>query len=213
MKFLITLATFFTVTLSFSGLTYSQPLSIVDLYERAELDIHKGWYPQDLDTLIRSSDIIVKGKFGRVLSHGPFWGYGETLQSTAQRLGEDPEDIGHLAMPLSEYEIIIDEVFLGDITGNTVTFHLLESSPGDRYFTDEADEKLFFLRLNPDEKTYGRPGIPYILTNRDGTYVYEYPSESIPGGVERDVYDFVQSTDVDDFESLLRDEIMSLKER
>ena len=46
----------------------------MDLYERAELDIHKGWYPQDLDTLIRSSDIIVKGKFGRVLSHGPFWG-------------------------------------------------------------------------------------------------------------------------------------------
>lgn len=213
MKFLITLTTIVTVTLSFSGPTYSQPLSIMDLYERAELDIHKGWYPQDLDTLIRSSDIIVKGKFGRVLSQGPFWGYGETLQSTAQRLGEDPDDIGHLAMPLSEYEIIIDEVFLGDIAANTVIFHLLESSPGDRHFTDETDEKLFFLKLNPDEKTYGRPGIPYILTNRNGIYVYEYPSESIPGGIERDVYDFVQSTDVDDFESLLRDEIRSLKGR
>ena len=213
MKFLITLTTIVTVTLSFSGPTYSQPLSIMDLYERAELDIHKGWYPQDLDTLIRSSDIIVKGKFGRVLSQGPFWGYGETLQSTAQRLGEDPDEIGHLAMPLSEYEIIIDEVFLGDIAANTVIFHLLESSPGDRHFTDETDEKLFFLKLNPDEKTYGRPGIPYILTNRNGIYVYEYPSESIPGGIERDVYDFVQSTDVDDFESLLRDEIRSLKGR
>jgi hypothetical protein len=128
-------------------------------------------------------------------------------------LGEDPDDIGHLAMPLSEYEIIIDEVFLGDIAANTVIFHLLESSPGDRHFTDETDEKLFFLKLNPDEKTYGRPGIPYILTNRNGIYVYEYPSESIPRGIERDVYDFVQSTDVDDFESLLRDEIMSLKNR
>ncbi|GGG58058.1 hypothetical protein GCM10011403_14220 [Pseudohongiella nitratireducens] len=64
MKFLITLTTIVTVTLSFSGPTYSQPLSIMDLYEHAELDIHKGWYPQDLDTLIRFSDIIVKGKFG-----------------------------------------------------------------------------------------------------------------------------------------------------
>ena len=204
----------FSIVISFllviSQVSFAQPLKIADLYERAELDIHTGWIPPDVETLISSPDIIVKGKFGRLLSHELWWGYSDTRESMQERLGENAHLVDIFGLPSSLYGVIIEEVLVGDIEVGTVVYRLLESDPGDRRYTRESDEKLFFLTLNPDG-TYGRLGIPYILTNRNGMYIYEYPSESVPGRVDSGTLEFAPSMMADEFEEYLRNEIQRIR--
>lgn len=186
--------------------SFAQPLKVTDLYKKAELDTHTGWIPRDVETLVNSPDIIVKGRFGRLLSHELWWGYSETRESMQKRLGDDAHLVDKLGLPSSLYEIIIDEVLFGDIKESKVVYRLLESDPDDRRYTSESDEKMFFLTLNPDG-TYGRLGLPYILTNRNGTYIYEYPSDSVPARIESGTFEFAPSMVADEFEVYIRNEI------
>ncbi|MDP1548419.1 MAG: hypothetical protein Q8L87_20600 [Anaerolineales bacterium] len=206
------LRTFLTtiILFSISQLSFAQTLTSTDLFQRAELDIHKGWYPQDVDTLINSSTIIVKGRFGRLLSHEIWFGYSDTRESVQLRLGDDADLVDDYGVPSSQYEIIIDEVLLGDIEGDTVVYRLLESNPRDRRYTNESDEKLFFLTRNPDG-TYGRLGIPYILTNINGIYSYEYPSDSTPNATDSGTFEFAPSMVADEFEAYIKNEIQKIK--
>src|SRR5690606_18774421 len=139
-----------------------------------EIMHHLGFVPNNVATLVRTSDIIIKGHYGRLLSHGPFWGYGETRESMEQRPNARPELVEKIARPLSEYQIDVVEVLKGPISSEGVVFHVIESDVTDKRFTDETVERLFFLTLNPDGITYGRLGVPYILNNRNGFYTYDF---------------------------------------
>lgn len=163
-------------------------------------------YPNSLATMVRVSTVIVKGRFGRLLSHGPFWGYGETRESMERRVGSRPELIDKLALPLSEYEIEIEEVLMGKVEGDTLVLHVLETNPGDKRFTDETVERLFFLVRNSDDTTYVRPGPPYILSNRNGSYSYEYVAGTFLGVLSRPL-EFLPAMTADEFEALLKEEI------
>lgn len=200
-----------SILLIISHPSFAQPLKVTDLYQRAELGSHTGWIPRDVETLVNSPDIIVKGRFGRLLSHELWWGYSETRESMEERLGDDAHLVNKLGLPSSLYEIIIDDVLVGDIEESTIVYRLLESNPDDRRYTSESDDKMFFLTLNPDG-TYGRLGLPYILTNRNGTYIYEYPSESVPGRIETGFFEFSPSMIADEFEAYIRNEIQRTRQ-
>lgn len=195
---------------SISQLSFAQTLATAELYGKATLDIHQGWLPHDVDTLINSSSIIVKGRFGRLLSHEAWFGYSDTRESMQKRLGDETDRVDDFGLPSSQYEIIVDEVLLGDIEGGAVVYRLLESDPGNRRYTNESDEKLFFLTLNPDG-TYGRLGVPYILTNRNGIYRYEAPSDSFTNGSDSGALEFAPSMVADEFEAYIRNEIQRIK--
>ena len=210
MKFSNTFLIASSLLLFMSQLSFAQPMRMPDVYQNAELDIHTGWTPYDVEALIDPPDIIVKGRFGRLLSHELWWGYSDTRESIQERLGDDAHLVDRVGLPSSLYEIIIDEVLVGDIEGGTVVFRLLESDPGDRRYTNESDEKLFFLTLNPDG-TYGSRGVAYILTNRDGVYGYEYPSDSVRNGTDTGIFEFAPSMVVDEFEAYIRSEIQKIR--
>lgn len=199
-----------SILLLMTQLSFAQPFKINELYKKAELDIHKGWIPYDVETLINSPDIIVKGRFGRLLNHEIWFGYSDTRETIQKRLGDDAARVDEYGLPSSEYEIIIDEVLLGDIEGGTVVYRLLESNPNNRRYTNESDEKLFFLTLNPDG-TYGRLGVPYILTKKNGIYAYEYPSDSSPNSSDSGAFEFAPSMAADKFEAYIKSQIQRIR--
>ena len=212
MKILYALVTSIVLIATASLTSSAQPLRFPQLYERAELDTHTGWIPQDVETLVSSPDVIFKGRFGKLLSHEPWWGYEETRESMQKRLGDDAHLVDTLGLPSSLYEIVVDEILAGDIEGASIVYRMLESTPGDRRYTNESDEKLFFLTRNPDG-TYGRLGLPFILTRRDGSYVFEYPSDTAPGRMNTGTLEFAPSMVAEEFEAFIRDAIHRVRPR
>lgn len=133
--------------------------------------------PASLEQLVSSGSVVVKGRFSGLLSHGPFWGYGETRESMLQRVGSRPGLVERLAVPLSQYEIVIDEVLKGEVDVSSIVLHRIETVPDER-MTDPSVERLFFLVMNPDEASYNAR---YILSKRDDNYVYEVLAPMVPG--------------------------------
>src|SRR5690606_23216718 len=116
----------------------AQPLRRGQPVSPGEIMHHLGFVPNNVATLVRTSDIIIKGHYGRLLSHGPFWGYGETRESMEQRPNARPELVEKIARPLSEYQIDVVEVLKGPISSEGVVFHVIEYDVTDKRFTDET---------------------------------------------------------------------------
>ncbi len=168
--------------------------------------------PSNLQEQIGSSALILKGRLGKVIRQIDFYGYNiefkrdTTEEEVMKRFGKSSGDIKDFSVPLVEYEVIIDEVFYGEppqdmvlrIYGVDPTLSLQENS---------LIERLFFLQLNPDEKTFAT-GRGHQLLNIEGKYYYELFNENL----RLDVYtkpDYLTADDsnVDVFESLLKQAI------
>jgi len=192
----------------------AQKLSRAELVERGEIMPHRGYVPKSLESLVRSSDIIVKGRFGDYLSNRPFYGYTEegedSLESFMENHDLDAADAFNWSIPLSEYEIVVDDVLKGELDANRIIFRKFESKPTDRSLTHPDVERIFFLVINPDNKTYGVMGEAAILSNNDGFYEFDYfvePDGPGPGSFIKERYQFLPATKVEAFEQRLISEI------
>jgi len=149
---------------------------VADLRERGEIEHHKGYIPKSLESLVGSSTIIVKGRFGNLLENRYFFGYVEgrddTLEEFMERHDFTATEAYNWDIPMSEYEIIIDEVLKGDLESEIVVLRKYEAPPIDRTFTHPDVDRIFFLVKNPDNRTYAVGGEASILNLVDGEYSY-----------------------------------------
>ena len=148
----------------------------------AEGDFPSGW-----EEMVRASQIIIKGKFGKLLSHGQFYGYDEedgsevSIETYAARRNISVEHARRRSgLPLVEYEILVDEVVKSDLTetgydtlGDKLVFRAYISAPEKevQYF-DPSLERMFFLYFNEDGITVSAPHEKAILNHVNGEYVY-----------------------------------------
>ncbi len=211
----------------------AQPLTDTELQERGEMTLHGGYMPKSLESLVGVAALIVKGRFGEHLNHRWYWGY-----STEAGRDRTPEEAAAIfdvtvdelyndrhGLPMSEYEIFVDEVLYGELQDSRIIFREYEAAPSDRSLTNPATERLFFLVMSPDNETYtihySSPGRVSILSDEDGVYYYDeieviIPTEENPFFVEnihKRVFDFMPTMEVEAFEELLFEEIDKRKAR
>lgn len=202
------------LSLLISSEAFAQALSSKDLMILGEIQHHKGYVPKGLVSLVASSSLIVKGRFREHLKNDLFFGYvdgqDDTLEEFMRRHKlEDRVDAYNWAIPLSEYEISVDEVLLGKIDSNPIVFRKYEAPPTDRALTNPNIDRIFFLVLNPDMKTYAVRGDASILSEENGEYFYSefVIDSSIPNDYVKRRLGFLPNMTADEFESVLKEEI------
>jgi len=159
------------LTSSAQGLS-SQTIDYEDLMHRGEIGYHQDFAPESLASLVGSSAVIVKGRFGDFLDNVFFFGYDENGRVITRRESEFGDSGYFGAERLSFYEIIIDKVFLGENLGEKIILSRDENPPSNRKYTDPDIERLFFLLPAPDG-TYGTLGVVAIQSLRAGEYTYD----------------------------------------
>jgi len=213
MKLLLSL-TFLTSQL-FTPALDAQALDPAALMQRGVIGLDGGFWPDSFSTLVGSSSIIVKGRYGELLSNRMYWGYDENSEtglvsrkSFKERYGFTDEETDLWARPISDYEIIVDVVLLGDIQSSTIIYRTLETSPNNRQFTDPNVDRLFFLRENSDG-TFTALDYISILNEKDG--IYSYYAFDFTGEVRDEIYDFAPSMRVDEIERKISEEILKFE--
>lgn len=169
--------------------------------------------PQSLDEQISAATLIVKGRFGEIINRKPFIGYNTetgqdyTLEDFSRVRNIPLSELERFAIPLVEYEILVDEVFFGNVTG-PVIYRSMESFPEMGLAKKQSIERLFFLAQNPDRKTYGAQFQGSILNNVDGAYRYEsYDDQSQEPVLMMPAYAAESDLEVEVFEHILRDHL------
>ncbi len=187
---------------------YAQGISADQFIYYMDYSAENGWIPESIETMVSTSHIIVKGRFGNLISNQPFWGYGESRESFIEKLNISDEEADRMAIPLSEYEIVIDEVVFGDIKSDKIVYRVFESYPSEEEELDQKKsiERLFFLRLNEDGETYSSIGQPFILDNIDGEYSFLARGRSITD-TSRKTLPFVESMQKVAFEQAIKQEV------
>ncbi len=107
----------------------AQKIDVAELWERGEVSLH-GFHPKSLEVLVGTSKIIVKGKFLRFLESELFYGFDHTRESYGKAHGIPEEDLDKWGVPISDYEIVVEEVLLGDryLVGRSIVFRQAEST-------------------------------------------------------------------------------------
>lgn len=143
--------------------------------------------PATLDELVADLTLVFVGTVGSLVNEQTFAGYdekGKLIKAKEQNLPSEVE------VPIFDYVLQIEQIVKGDEiiqTDNTVTLRMFDkgvvgqstagmefppSLPGDRH--------LFFLRLNPDNKTYGLKYGPMSRLSIDGPVVTQSDNERSP---------------------------------
>lgn len=198
----------------FSLSVESQTLTREDLRLRGEIGLHKPYTPQSMDSLVGSSTLIVKGSYGKFLGSSPFYGYSEdgediTMEEFSRRSGYPLEEAHLWAVPVSEYEVHVDEVWMGETEERTIILRKYESPDTDRPFVDSDAEWLFFMVINPDNRTYGIKSEAASYSNINGQYyhpVYRYDTPFGRPTLVWETPDFMP-TDAESVEELVKYEI------
>lgn len=146
-----------------------------------------GNFPSSWTEMVRASQIIVKGRFGKLLSDGPFYGYDEKdgseipLEQYAERRNITEEYArARSGLPMVEYEILVDEVIKADLAGTNfdklgdkLVFRAYISAPErETQYFDPALQRIFFLYFNEDGSSVSAPHEKAILNRVNNEYVY-----------------------------------------
>ena len=204
------------LTAALTSFANAQTLTYQDLTARGEVGIDTGYSPKSLESMVGYSALIVKGRYGEFLGSKTFFGYfqgeDESLESFAARRGMSERLAEEFSSLLSEYEIIVEEVLLGQVDSNTLVLRAGGALPGYEKLTGSDKDRIFFLRMNPDNRTYGALGEAGILTAQEGVYGYNAfvlrpGNPRIPSFVVKPL-EFMPSMAVEDFDAALRAEIL-----
>lgn len=172
--------------------------------------------PGSIDELIDQTTIIVKGTFGRKLKQRMFYGYDpdgveadlETFAEMTKLPLQIASQVGSQAI---DWEINVEEVLYGDAP-ETVTLRIM-IEPLNAYFSGtQSAERIFFLTINPDGKTYGTYSFGSILENVDGDYRYRGLQEfnDVPI-LETPPYAAPSDLKVEVFEKILKDRVSEVR--
>ncbi len=133
--------------------------------------------PSNMDKFVQDADVIVIGKVGSIVNQGRFWGY----DIGAQERSSAPKDQLSGALPITDYQIEVEQVLLADSTitaGKPLLLRVIQGpTDKDAY---AGTHRLFFLSVNPDNATYG---LHYGFTSQiilDGSIVTDGVGRSVP---------------------------------
>ena len=122
--------------------------------------------PTSLKELVSTADIVVLGTVGPIIEEAAFAGYGANgeLIDVAKSNAELP-GLPSRAIQRVDYSINIEQVLKGNeavaSAGGNIILRMPGKSTGKVFVDDDYpmsavnDRHLFFLRQNPDRKTYG----------------------------------------------------------
>lgn len=190
-----------------STATIAQTFSLSDLYDRGEY-VNHGYHPTSLESLVGSAAIIVKGRFDRFVKNGLFYGFDLTREEYQKKYNYSDELADMYGLPISDYAIKVDEVFLGDETleGTEIIYRIGEALEFYRNESINYDkDALFFLGSNPDG-SYTPIGVANVQYAGNGIYSYGTLAPTHEPYVGRTL-DFVSSVEIDSFEQLIKIEI------
>lgn len=116
------------------------------LIARMEKGHEEGFTPRNFEELVGASTIIVKGTYGRLISHQKFYGYGNSEESFQEKYKLTDSQMANFGLPMSEYEIRITETLKGENLEEGVIYRVYESSPatGDLLVEKQSKTRLFF---------------------------------------------------------------------
>jgi hypothetical protein len=115
-----------------------------------------------MESLVGSVSIISKGRFEDHLSHGEFYGDGETRESFKEKAQVDDRVAEKFAIPRIDYNVVIEAVLVGYAELYKITYRIYEAAPINRLLTAPNIGRVFFLNRNPDG-TYSPMGRASVL--------------------------------------------------
>lgn len=132
--------------------------------------------PASLEQLAQSSDIVVIGTFHAVTSEGRFYGYDE---GAATRAKLDQESPTSLSVPFTDFEVVVERTISDDGRRSAdepliVRMVAERNEPG---MPQVGDRRLLFLRINPDNKTYGMTSFVSQIDINGNVAVYRKGSQ------------------------------------
>ncbi len=143
---------------------------------KLEYDKENGAYVQTITDLVHMSELIIRGHYGQVVSQQFFTGYNKSKSDLANRFDISQESLDALGFPITDYEIIIDELIKGDTNiGNSIIHRVVENPENaykEEYIRGRTGDFLFFMVINPDNQTYSVLGNMFVMKNLDGKYTY-----------------------------------------
>lgn len=166
-----------TIAASFAAMLFSA-CGYAQIYEKLTYRHEQGFFANDLESFVEAADIIVVGKYGAFLRNFPFYGYNKSEEQLRQ--GPDINDqspVARFAIPISEYQIIVDDVLKGgNLIPDDLVLRLAEpeeqsSVPNVVHYRD--GNHLFFFSVNPDGRTVGLNGPMFDLKETNNAYFYE----------------------------------------
>lgn len=197
----------------FAQFCVAQPMTAAELLQRGEISIEGGLQPKSLETLVRTSTHIVRGQFADFIQNILFYGYNGNQDAREEELAKRTGMSGtyvrtHFGIPMSEYKIQVDNVLFGVLEESTIVLRKYEPLPISRFFTSPEVERLFFLALNPDGRTFAVLGEASILDLKEGVYNYYKTVElPLPGNLglyrKQVEVDFVESAKKENFDGAL----------
>ncbi|MDP2347258.1 MAG: hypothetical protein Q8N34_05995 [Gammaproteobacteria bacterium] len=178
-----------------------------EIIARGEIIRGYGYSPKTLESLIGTSAIIVKGRFGKFVKSELFYGFGNSREAMIRIYGYSEQEADEIGLPVSDYEILVDEVLLGDpaLKGSTILYRLSEIPQDAGKFQDPNIDRLFFLVRNPDN-SFTATGPANIQNDRDGSYSYD----SLAAGPEQFTgrsLSFINDSSTEAFTNLVKNEI------
>lgn len=185
----------------------AQVILPADILTRGEMVHGLGYSPKTLESLVGTSAIIVKGRFSKLIKNELFYGFGNTRESMIRIYGFTEAEADAFGMPMSDYEVIIDEILLGDMSlkGKSIIYKLSEQRLSSERFTDPSISRLFFLARNPDG-SYAAMGPASVQNERNGYYSYDSLAAN-PNEFTGRTLQFVDDTSIEGFTKLVGDEI------
>ncbi|MEY4640110.1 MAG: hypothetical protein RLZZ227_104 [Pseudomonadota bacterium] len=134
-----------------------------------------GRVPESTFELVASSDLVVRGRWGKLLQSQNFLGYGTNPEEFQSEHRLTDRQLQQAGLPANDHEILIDEVLMGEVRGKTIVLRTLES-PGAEKRSDIAEFRegthLLFLALQPDGTTYALQGTRYDQKETSNGYVF-----------------------------------------
>ena len=157
-------------------------------------------FPNSINELVDSSDLIIMGTFGEVVDERPFYGYPEDVKESEEK---DLTPSVSLALPLVDFSIKVQEIIMDDSSfpvanrENGVIFRTFQYH--DEIFSAMAMEEragtlLFFLTRTPDNEAYGITSLMHKLKLGDDiiSYSMEGTDYPLPFAEGMTVTDFIQ---------------------
>jgi hypothetical protein len=145
----------------------------------------QGYVARNLEDLVDSSVVIVRGQYGGLQARYMDLGEGVSAQRLAEQLKLPIEQIEQMGFPIAIYEFKISEVIKdSDLVGDasTISVQLIESEDAFEVVPWlgewRSGEHLLFLDLGRGS-TYSIRGQMFDMRSQNGMYIFKYGESDV----------------------------------
>ncbi|HTG36527.1 MAG TPA: hypothetical protein VLB76_26720 [Thermoanaerobaculia bacterium] len=154
--------------------------------------------PESMSELIRESDLIVLGRLISVIDQGTFYGYDKDARRRAALDKHSPTSLG---LPFTDYELSAERVILGKSQVDTSRPIILRTLDNPSISTSlstlrNGDRRVFFLKINPDSRTYSLPSaVSQVDIDGPVAVYFKGTSANFPFGKKLASLDFIKQVE------------------